>query len=180
MRILLAEDDGSIAEGISASLRHGGHTVDHAARGNLADAALREHDYDLVVLDLGLPALDGSEVLRRLHCRGTSMPVLVVTARDGLAERIRVLDLGAAHLQQVDLAGHAFARADAAGAPVLLQHFPTGTAETIEQRVDHVLDGNGAVEIAQDGPAGYGHRELTTAAVQQSLGRLPSCAFPGF
>ena len=95
MRILLAEDDGSIAEGISASLRHGGHTVDHAARGNLADAALREHGCDMVVLDLGLPALDGSEVLRRLRSRGTSMPVLVVTARDGLAERIRVLDLGA-------------------------------------------------------------------------------------
>ncbi|EIL94731.1 response regulator [Rhodanobacter spathiphylli] len=95
MRILLAEDDSSIAEGICASLHHGGHAVDHAARGNLADAALRDYEYDLLVLDLGLPALDGSEVLRRLRDRGTSMPVLVVTARDGLAERIRVLDLGA-------------------------------------------------------------------------------------
>jgi len=95
MRILLAEDDLSIAEGLCASLRHGGHAVDHAAQGNLADAALRDHDYDLLVLDLGLPALDGSEVLRRLRHRGTGMPVLVVTARDGLAERIRVLDLGA-------------------------------------------------------------------------------------
>jgi two-component system OmpR family response regulator len=95
MRILLAEDDSSIAEGICATLRHGGHAVDHAARGNLADAALRDHEYDLLVLDLGLPALDGSEVLRRLRSRGTSLPVLVVTARDGLAERIRILDLGA-------------------------------------------------------------------------------------
>jgi len=95
MRILLAEDDASIAEGICASLRHGGHAVDHAARGNLADTALRDHDYDLLVLDLGLPSLDGSEVLRRLRRRGTGMPVLVVTARDGLAERIRLLDLGA-------------------------------------------------------------------------------------
>ena len=95
MRILLAEDDLSIAEGLCAALRHGGHAVDHAPQGNLADAALRDHDYDLLVLDLGLPALDGSEVLRRLRHRGTGMPVLVVTARDGLAERIRVLDLGA-------------------------------------------------------------------------------------
>lgn len=95
MRILLAEDDSSIAEGICASLRHGGHAVDHASRGSLADAALRDHDYDLLVLDLGLPALDGGEVLKRLRSRGTSMPVLVITARDGLAERIRVLDLGA-------------------------------------------------------------------------------------
>ncbi|MFC5435675.1 response regulator [Rhodanobacter umsongensis] len=95
MRILLAEDDPSIAEGICASLRHGGHAVDHVAAGNLADAALRDHAYDLLILDLGLPAIDGSVVLQRLRSRGTGMPVLVVTAREGLAERIRVLDLGA-------------------------------------------------------------------------------------
>jgi two-component system OmpR family response regulator len=95
MRILLAEDDLAIAEGIRASLRHGGHAVDHVASGNLADAALRDDAYDLLVLDLGLPAVDGSDVLRRLRSRGTGMPVLVVTARDGLNERIRVLDLGA-------------------------------------------------------------------------------------
>ena len=95
MRILLAEDDLAIAEGICASLRHGGHAVDHVASGNLADAALRDDAYDLLVLDLGLPAVDGSDVLRRLRSRGTGMPVLVVTARDGLNERIRVLDLGA-------------------------------------------------------------------------------------
>lgn len=95
MRILLAEDDPSIAEGICASLRHGGHAVDHVATGGLADAALRDHGYDLLVLDLGLPVLDGSEVLQRLRQRGKGLLVLVVTARDGLAERIRVLDLGA-------------------------------------------------------------------------------------
>ncbi len=95
MRILLAEDDLAIAEGICASLRHSGHAVDHVAGGNLADAALRDDAYDLLVLDLGLPAIDGSDVLRRLRSRGTGMPVLVVTARDGLNERIRVLDLGA-------------------------------------------------------------------------------------
>ncbi len=95
MRILLAEDDTAIAEGICASLRQGGHAVDHVASGKLADSALVDHSYDLLVLDLGLPALDGSEVLRRLRSRGAGMPVLVVTARDGLPERIRVLDLGA-------------------------------------------------------------------------------------
>lgn len=95
MRILLAEDDTAIAEGICASLRQGGHAVDHVASGNLADAALHDHSYDLLVLDLGLPALDGSEVLRRLRARGAGLPVLVVTARDGLPERVRVLDLGA-------------------------------------------------------------------------------------
>jgi len=95
MRILLVEDDPSIAEGIRASLRQGGHAVDHVADGSQADAALRDHGYDLLVLDLGLPREDGSEVLQRLRRRGKGLPVLVVTARDGLAERIRVLDLGA-------------------------------------------------------------------------------------
>jgi two-component system OmpR family response regulator len=95
MRILLAEDDPAIADGICAALRHAGHAVDHVASGNLADHALHDHNYDLLVLDLGLPTLDGSEVLRRLRGRGGVVPVLVVTARDGLPERIRVLDLGA-------------------------------------------------------------------------------------
>jgi two-component system OmpR family response regulator len=95
MRILLAEDDPSIAEGICGSLRHGGHAVDHVADGQFADVALHDHDYDLLVLDLGLPGIEGSEVLRRLRSRGAELPVLVVTAREGLSERIRVLDLGA-------------------------------------------------------------------------------------
>jgi two-component system OmpR family response regulator len=95
MRILVAEDDRSIAAGICAALRHGGHAVDHVASGSLADTAMRDHSYDLLVLDLGLPQLDGSEVLQRLRERGAALPVLVITARDSLAERVRVLDLGA-------------------------------------------------------------------------------------
>lgn len=95
MRILLVEDDAAIAAGLCSSLRNSGHAVDHVNDGKLADAALRDHAYDLLVLDLGLPMLDGSEVLRRLRNRGTGLPVLVVTARAGLDERIQVLDLGA-------------------------------------------------------------------------------------
>ncbi|MGA0586461.1 response regulator [Dyella sp. KRB-257] len=95
MRILIAEDDSAIAAAILASLRQDGHAVDHVASGAQADAALRDAAHDLLVLDLGLPALDGSEVLHRLRQRGSGMPVLVITAREGLAERVRVLDLGA-------------------------------------------------------------------------------------
>lgn len=95
MRILIAEDDSAIAAGIAASLRQGGHAVDHVDDGARADAALRDTPYDLLVLDLGLPALDGSEVLQRLRKRGVGLPVLVITAREGLRERVRVLDLGA-------------------------------------------------------------------------------------
>ena len=95
MRILIAEDDPAIAAGVCASLRQGGHAVDHVADGARADSALRDTPYDLLVLDLGLPALDGSDVLQRLRRRGTGLPVLVITAREGLRERVRVLDLGA-------------------------------------------------------------------------------------
>ena len=95
MRILLAEDDAAIAAAVRSSLEQGGHAVDHVADGASADNALRDHDYDLLVLDLGLPMLDGSEVLLRARKRGAGLPVLVVTAREGLKERVRVLDLGA-------------------------------------------------------------------------------------
>ncbi|WP_049623207.1 response regulator [Frateuria defendens] len=95
MRILIAEDDPAIAAGIRAALRQQGHAVDHVTDGVSADTAVRDTPYDLLVLDLGLPALDGSEVLNRLRRRGEGMPVLVVTAREGLNERVRVLDLGA-------------------------------------------------------------------------------------
>ncbi|TCV95674.1 two-component system OmpR family response regulator [Luteibacter rhizovicinus] len=95
MRILVAEDDAAIAAGVRASLEQSGHAVDHITDGASADTALRDHPYDLLVLDLGLPALDGSDVLARLRRRGAGIPVLVVTAREGLRERVRVLDLGA-------------------------------------------------------------------------------------
>ncbi|AND69195.1 transcriptional regulator [Dyella thiooxydans] len=95
MRILIAEDDPAIAAAITDALRQGGHAVDHVANGAQADIALRDGAHDLLVLDLGLPGLDGSEVLHRLRQRGSGVPVLVITAREGLNERVRVLDLGA-------------------------------------------------------------------------------------
>lgn len=95
MRILIVEDDPAIAAGVIATLRQSGHAVDHAGNGSHADTALRSTPYDLLILDLGLPGLDGSEVLQRVRKRGGNLPVLVITAREGLGERVRVLDLGA-------------------------------------------------------------------------------------
>ena len=95
MRVLIAEDDPDIASGLCASMRRQGHVVDHVDNGAHADAALNSTQYALLVLDLGLPQLDGRDVLQRLRQRGDGLAVLVVTARDGLAERVRVLDLGA-------------------------------------------------------------------------------------
>lgn len=95
MRVLVVEDDRSIAAAVCASLREHGHAVDQIGDGVLADAAARDGVYDLIVLDLGLPGMDGSEVLARMRGGGNRAPVLAVTAREGLQERIRVLDLGA-------------------------------------------------------------------------------------
>lgn len=95
VRILLVEDDTSIAAAIAATLRGHAHAVDQLADGATADLALKDINYDLVILDLGLPRMGGAEVLRQLRGRHTSIPVLVITARDGLDERVRVLDLGA-------------------------------------------------------------------------------------
>ncbi len=95
MRLLVVEDDSVIADGLLRSLRAAGHAVDHAIDGTTADNALAQYPYDLVILDLGLPRLDGMEVLRRLRSRGAQTPVLVLTARDELDDRVAGLDSGA-------------------------------------------------------------------------------------
>ncbi len=95
MRILLAEDDEIIADGVLRALRKIGYAVDHAAHGVDADAALSGQNYDLVILDLGLPRLSGIDVLKRLRSRRVSVPVLVLTARDGIEDRVLGLDAGA-------------------------------------------------------------------------------------
>jgi two-component system OmpR family response regulator/two-component system response regulator TctD len=95
MRILLAEDDPVIADGLGRALKRGGYAVDHVASGADADTALASQPYDLLILDLGLPRLPGIEVLKRLRARKSAMPVLILTAQDGVEERVRGLDAGA-------------------------------------------------------------------------------------
>jgi two-component system, OmpR family, response regulator len=95
MRILLAEDDPVIADGICRALRRGGYAVDHVGDGIEADAALASQTYDLLILDLGLPRLNGIDVLKRLRCRKSAQPVLILTAQDGVDDRVRGLDAGA-------------------------------------------------------------------------------------
>ncbi|MBI1397772.1 MAG: response regulator [Betaproteobacteria bacterium] len=95
MRLLIVEDDPLIADGVIRAMRTAGHAVDHTTNGEAADQALRQYPYDLVVLDLGLPKVDGIEVLRRLRARQSGVPVLVLTARDSLTDRVTGLDAGA-------------------------------------------------------------------------------------
>ncbi|TFY97185.1 response regulator [Ramlibacter humi] len=94
MRVLLVEDDRMIAEAVQAALE-GGWAVDAVRDAPAADTALRTGDYDLVLLDLGLPKGDGLQVLRRLRERGARTPVLVITARETVRDRIAGLDAGA-------------------------------------------------------------------------------------
>jgi len=95
MRILLAEDDPVIADGLGRALRRNGYAVDHVSTGTEADAAVASQPYDLLILDLGLPKLSGIEVLRRLRARKSALPVLILTAQDGVEDRVRGLDAGA-------------------------------------------------------------------------------------
>jgi two-component system OmpR family response regulator len=95
MRILVVEDDSVLRDGLSRSLRNGGYAVEVADDGRLADQLLSVHSFDLVVLDLGLPGLDGLEVLRRLRRRACTVPVLILTARDNIVDRVNGLDVGA-------------------------------------------------------------------------------------
>jgi two-component system OmpR family response regulator/two-component system response regulator TctD len=95
MRILLAEDDPVIADGIGRALKRSGYAIDHVDNGADADAALASQAYDLLILDLGLPRLPGIEVLKRLRARKSALPVLILTAQDGVEDRVRGLDAGA-------------------------------------------------------------------------------------
>ena len=95
MRILIAEDDLLLADGLTRALIQSGYLVDCAHEGKQADRWLAEQTYDLAILDLGLPELEGSEVLQRLRNRKQRLPVLILSAREALEERIRLLDLGA-------------------------------------------------------------------------------------
>jgi len=95
MRILVVEDDSVLRDGLSRSLRNGGYAVEVADDGRLADQLLSVHSFDLVVLDLGLPGLDGLEVLRRLRRRASNVPVLILTAHDNIVDRVNGLDVGA-------------------------------------------------------------------------------------
>ena len=98
MRLLIVEDDAPLASGLQRILEAEGHAVDVTARGEEAVLAASQEKFDLVILDIGLPQMDGFEVLRRLRAGvGGSgpMPVLVLTARDAVDDRVRGLDLGA-------------------------------------------------------------------------------------
>ena len=96
MHVLLVEDDAVLADGLARILQGHAMLVETVANGSLADQMLqRGTDYAVVVLDIGLPGIDGFEVVRRLRARDSNVPVLLLTARDAIEDRVRGLELGA-------------------------------------------------------------------------------------
>ena len=132
MRILIAEDDQVLADGLLRSLRASGAAVDHVSTGTEADAALMtNNEFDLLILDLGLPRMHGLEVLRKLRARGSSMPVLILTAADSVEERVKGLDLGADDymakpfsLQELEARVRALTRRGMGGTSSTIKHGP--------------------------------------------------------
>lgn len=96
MRVLLAEDDTNLADAISLGLRHYGHTVDHLSNGNQVIEVIcnLKETFDAIILDLGLPGTPGMEVLKKIRERSISIPVIILTARDTLGDRVNGLDAG--------------------------------------------------------------------------------------
>jgi len=131
MRILVAEDDPSLAEGLMRSLRREGYAVDCAKNGDEADAALEANEFDLLILDIGLPKKSGLEVLKRLRSRSSKVPVLILTALDCLNDRVTGLDAGADdylakpfELAELAARVRALARRGLAGGLALVTHGP--------------------------------------------------------
>lgn len=130
MRILLAEDDSVLSDGLTRSLRQSGYAIDSVADGEQADTALLNQEFDLLILDLGLPKLSGLDVLRRLRARNSRLPVLILTAADSVEQRVKGLDFGADDymakpfaLSELEARVRALTRRGGGG-PVLIQHGP--------------------------------------------------------
>jgi two-component system OmpR family response regulator len=148
MRILIAEGDQVLADGLLRTLRASGAAVDHVPNGNEADAALMtSNEFDLIILDLGLPKMHGLEVLKRLRARGSSMPVLILTAADSVEERVKGLDYGADDymakpfsLQELEARVRALTRRGMGSTSATIKHGPlvydqAGRMATIDGRM---------------------------------------------
>ena len=95
MRVLIVEDDPLLANGLTETLRRAGYVADAVPSAERADSALKVTEIDLVILDIGLPGMDGFSWLKKLRARGGEQAVLVLTARDGVTDRVTGLTLGA-------------------------------------------------------------------------------------
>lgn len=149
MRILLAEDDEFLASGISLALSDSGYAIDEVRTGTDAYSALATTPYDLVILDLGLPTLDGLEVLVRARARGLTLPILIITARDDVRDRVTGLDAGANdyltkpfHLEELEARIRALLRKDRWDNKTVVSYGPLrfDTSKRVALVADQALD----------------------------------------
>src|SRR5512144_1135220 len=171
MRILIAEDDQVLADGLLRTLRASGAAVDHVASGSEADAALMtNNEFDVVILDLGLPKMHGLEVLRKLRSRGSALPVLILTAADAVEERVKGLDLGAD-----DYMAKPFSLQELEARVRSLTRRGLGTASTIIKHGPLTFDATGRVAYINDQMIELSAREISLLEVLlQRAGRLVS------
>ena len=127
MRLLIVEDDVVIAHGLMRALQHE-YAVDHVADGKQALRAIQDGVYDLVILDLGLPGMEGTDILHQIRQRGLGVAVLILTARDDITTRVESLDLGADdfltkpfHLEELEARVRALIRRSKLGSNLPLQ-----------------------------------------------------------
>jgi two-component system, OmpR family, response regulator len=149
MRILLAEDDSVLADGLTRSLRQSGYVTDCVSNGQEADNALSAQDFDLLILDLDLPKMSGLDVLRKLRSRDSRIPVLILTAGDSVEQRVKALDLGADDymakpfaLSELEARVRALTRRGAGGGPTIIKHGPLSFDQVgrIAYLHEHMLD----------------------------------------
>jgi two-component system OmpR family response regulator len=160
MRILVVEDDTILADGLAHALRARGHAVDCVESGAAADHALSVEQYEFVILDVELPGMNGFEVLRRLRRRKATVPVLVLTARDTVHDRIQGLDLGADdYLTKPFEMGELEARMRA------LARRAAGIAQNEIHLGRLVMDLNGRRALVDNAPVDLSARELAVLEV---------------
>lgn len=170
MHILVAEDHPGVAEAVVRSLRKSGYAVDQVQDGVEADAALEANDFDLLILDIGLPKRSGLEVLKRLRSRKSAMPVLILTALDSVKDLVAGLDAGADdylakpfEFEVLEARVRALMRRGMAGSPTLIRHGPL------------TYDQTGRVARLKDEPIELSARELGLLEILlRRAGRLVS------
>jgi two-component system OmpR family response regulator len=170
MRVLIAEDDQVLADGLLRSMRDAGFAADHVVSGSQADAALASHEFDLVILDLGLPKMHGLEVLKRLRSRGATMPVLILTATDSVEQRVQGLDAGAD-----DFMAKPFSLQELEARVRALTRRSLGTASTVIKHGPMTFDATGRVCYINEQMIELSAREISLLEVLlQRAGRLVS------
>lgn len=151
VRVLIVEDDPILQDSLTRAMRAAGYAIDQAGDGELALGLLRGGGFDLVILDLGLPKVDGFSVLRQARAAGCRAPVIILTARDGVDDRVKGLDLGADDylakpfsLAELEARARALLRRGQGGAPTLA--CGTLSFDTVGRRASV---GDEALELSQ-------------------------------